>query len=186
MGSIKINSNFPSKHFEIYKLEIPAVPVTMLELPDQKITILWQIIKPFFFASFDQVNIYEYLRFWSWSSMNRWHKLPAPHLPASIIGPRVFQVCNEIYGPMYVNHGDGSRSIESPFQLSEVDAMMPLRFRRSVWRSVYIRIYKLNIVWICMNEIEWICLNSKLNSLYIKNSKPHSATGWQLTGILGK
>ena len=29
------------------------------------------------------------------------------------------EVCNEIYGPMYVNHGDGSRSIESPFQLSE-------------------------------------------------------------------
>lgn len=31
----------------------------------------------------------------------------------------VCEVCNDIYGPMYVNHADGSRSIESPFQLTE-------------------------------------------------------------------
>lgn len=45
------------------------------------------------------------------------------HLPPELFrqwgGEMSEKVCNEIYGPMYVNHGDGSRSIESPFQLSE-------------------------------------------------------------------
>ncbi|CAJ1435246.1 unnamed protein product [Effrenium voratum] len=45
------------------------------------------------------------------------------HLPPELFrqwaGEMSDKVCNDIYGPMYVNHADGSRSIESPFQLTE-------------------------------------------------------------------
>ncbi|CAE7649261.1 nucS, partial [Symbiodinium pilosum] len=46
------------------------------------------------------------------------HRLP-PELFREWAGEMSDKVCNEIYGPMYVNHADGSRSIEEPFQLSE-------------------------------------------------------------------
>ncbi|CAE7819604.1 nucS [Symbiodinium sp. CCMP2456] len=46
------------------------------------------------------------------------HRLP-PELFRQWAGEMADKVCNEIYGPMYVNHADGSRKIESPFQLSE-------------------------------------------------------------------
>ncbi|CAK9085731.1 Nuclease S1 [Durusdinium trenchii] len=50
---------------------------------------------------------------------HQWGDRLPPELFREWGGEMSEQVCNEIYGPMYVNHGDGSRSIESPFQLSE-------------------------------------------------------------------
>mmetsp|Transcript_46960 Transcript_46960/g.105455 ORF Transcript_46960/g.105455 Transcript_46960/m.105455 type:complete len:428 (+) Transcript_46960:64-1347(+) len=50
---------------------------------------------------------------------HQWGQQLPPELFRQWAGEMSSKVCNEIYGPMYVNHADGSRSIESPFQLSE-------------------------------------------------------------------
>lgn len=50
---------------------------------------------------------------------HEWGNRLPPELFRQWGGEMSDKVCNEIYGPMYVNHADGSRSIESPFQLSE-------------------------------------------------------------------
>jgi len=46
------------------------------------------------------------------------HRLP-PELFREWAGEMSAKVCGEIYGPLYTNHADGSRSIENPFSLSE-------------------------------------------------------------------
>lgn len=50
---------------------------------------------------------------------HEWGHRSPPELFRQWGGEMSDKVCNEIYGPMYVNHGDGSRSIDSPFVLTE-------------------------------------------------------------------
>lgn len=48
-----------------------------------------------------------------------WGNRPPPELFREWAGEMSSKVCAEIYGPMYVNHADGSRTIEKPFNITE-------------------------------------------------------------------